>query len=159
MSEADRTMHTRGSSLPRALDVVVLTQREARIWRGLPNRDTQHSDPTTPELVPAPDPQRAHHHVRTGQAHHMHHRDPDDPGYFDAVADRVRDAERILIVGHSHGRSNMAQGFLAHARLRHPEIAARVIGEMSANIPALTDPEILELARQWYARYCQRERT
>lgn len=157
MSEAGRTMRGHDSSLPRALDVVVLTQREARIWRGLPDRDSQHHNPTQPDRVPAPDPHRPHRHVRTGQAHHMHHRDPDDPRYFDAVAEQVRDAERILIVGHSHGRSNMAKGFLAHAHLRHPEIAARVIGEMSADLPALTDPEILELARQWYARYCQRE--
>lgn len=158
MSEADRTKRDKESSLPRALDVIVLTQREARIWRGLPDRNTQHSDPTPPHLLAAPDTHRPHHHVRTGQAHHMHHRDPDDPKYFDAVAELVRDAERILVVGHAHGRSNMAQGFLAHARERHPDIAARVIGEMSADLPALTDPEILELARKWYARYCQRER-
>lgn len=146
------------SSLPRALDVVVLTQREARIWHGLPDRDSQHAKPTEPSRISAPDPHREHHHVRTGQAHHMHHLDPDDPKYFDAVADAVADAERILLVGHSHGRSNMAHGFITHAQARHPHIAARVIGEVNVNLPALTEPEILEFARKWYAGYCQRER-
>lgn len=151
-------MKPRSSSLPRALDVVVLTQREARIWHGLPDRDAQHANPTEPNRVLARDPHRAHHHVRTGQAHHMHHVDPDDPKYFDAVADAVADAERILLVGHAHGRSNMARGFITHAQARHPLIAARVIGEVNVDLPALSEPEILELARKWYARYCQRER-
>jgi hypothetical protein len=31
-----------------------------------------------------------------------------------------------------------------------------VIGEMNANLPALQDHEILDLARHWYAGYVER---
>jgi hypothetical protein len=86
----------------------------------------------------------------------MHHLDPDDPKYFDAVAAELGDAERILLVGHGHGRSNMAQGFLARAREHHRSIAERVIGELSADFAALTEPEVLDLARTWYTAYCRR---
>ncbi|MEY3132462.1 MAG: hypothetical protein RLZ29_799 [Actinomycetota bacterium] len=151
-------MRKPNDTLPKALDVVVLTQDEARIWHGLPDRERQHGNPTKPQRVAARDPHRVHRHVRTGQAHHMHHLDADDPKYFDAVAAQVGDAERILLVGHARGRSNMAKGFAAHVSKRHRQIAKRVIGEIEADIPALTEPEILELARSWYARYCKRER-
>ena len=86
----------------------------------------------------------------------MHHLDPDDPKYFDAVAAELGDAERILLVGHGHGRSNMAQGFLARAREHRRPIAERVIGELSADLAALTEPEVLDLARTWYTAYCRR---
>ena len=150
-------MPDKPSTLPHQLDVVVLTQREALIWHGLPERSTQHYHPVAPQRVMAPDAHRAHHHVRTGQAHHMHHLDPDDPKYFDAVAEQVRDATRILLVGHGQGRSNMAKGFLSHAQERHRHIAKRVIGDIDADLSSLTEPEIVELARAWYARFCQRE--
>jgi hypothetical protein len=142
---------------PKTLDLVVITQSEARIWHGLPNRDSQHGHPTKPQRVTAPDPHRVHHHVRTGQAHHMHHPDPDDPKYFEAVAAQVGDAQRILVVGHAQGRSNMAKGFIAHMKRSHHVIAERVIGEISADLSALTEPELVDLARIWYAGYVQRE--
>lgn len=150
-------MRKQTSSLPKTLDVVVISQSEARIWHGLPEEDTQHRQPTKPQIVVAPDPHRAHHHVRTGQAHHMHHLDPDDPKYFDAVAEQVADAQRILVVGHAHGRSNMAKGFIEHVKHNHHLVAERVIGEIAADLSALTDPELLKLARLWYAGYVQRE--
>ncbi|NCX18334.1 MAG: hypothetical protein EBX15_06220, partial [Acidimicrobiia bacterium] len=81
----------------------MISQSEALIWHGLPDRDKQHSRPTKPKRIAAPDPHRAHHHVRTGQAHHMHHRDPDDPKFFEAVASQVGSASRILVVGHAQG--------------------------------------------------------
>ena len=144
-------------SFPKMLDVVVMTQSETRIWHGLPERDSQHGHPTKPHRVIAPDPHRAHHHVRTGQAHHMHHPDPDDPKYFESVAKEVGDAQRILLVGHGQGRSNMAKGFIAHVKQRHHLIAERVIGDITVDLSALTEPEIVELARAWYTGYCQRE--
>lgn len=144
-------------SFPKALDVVVITQSEARIWHGLPDYDSQHRHPLKPQRVMAPDPNRVHRHVRTGQAHHMHHVDPDDPRYFDAVAAEVGDAQRILVVGHAHGRSNMAKGFIAHVKRNHHLIAERVIGDISADLSALSEPELVNLARIWYAGYVQRE--
>lgn len=143
-------------SFAKTLDLVVITQSEARIWHGLPDRDSQRGHPTKPQRVSAPDPHRAHHHVRTGQAHHMHHPDADDPKYFDAVAAQVGDAQRILVVGHAQGRSNMAKGFIAHVQRNHHLIAERVIGDISADLSALTEPELVELARVWYAGYVQR---
>jgi hypothetical protein len=138
------------------LHVVVFTEAEARIWRGLPHRDEQHRHPTVPLSVSAPDPHRRHHHVRTGQARHMHHLAPDDPKFFDAVANELRDADRILLIGHGHGRSNMAQRFAVRAREHHRLIAERVIGELSVDLSAMTEPQILEFARTWYAGYCKR---
>lgn len=144
-------------TFPEALDVLVISQSEALIWHGLPDRDKQHSRPTKPQRIAAPDPHRAHHHVRTGQAHHMHHRDPDDPKFFEAVASQVGSASRILVVGHAQGRSNMAKGFINYVKQHHHVIAERVIGEISANISVVTEPELVELARIWYAGYVQRE--
>lgn len=164
-------MHKTPPSLQHALDVVVLTQEGARIWHGLPNESPFHAagpeshgiggtelhqaPEIQPQHVSAPDPHRSHHHVRTGQAHHMHHPDPDNPKYFDDVAEAICDADRILLVGHGQGRSNMADAFLKHARQKHHDIAKRVIGTINANIPALTEPQIVELAHSWYARYCR----
>ncbi len=139
-----------------AVDVVVLTQDGARIWHGLPERDGEHAHPTHPEHVAAPDPHRPHRHNRTGQFHHGHHRDRDDPRYFDAVMERLGDAERILLVGHGHGRSNIARAFATHVARHHHAVARRVIGEIEGDLSALSEPEILEMARRWYAGWCMR---
>ncbi|MEY2740130.1 MAG: hypothetical protein ACO26C_06670 [Ilumatobacteraceae bacterium] len=139
-----------------AVDVVVLTEREARIWHGLPPRADEHAHPTEPERVEAPDQHRPHRHVRTGQFHRGHHLDHDDPRYFEDVVARLGDAERLLLVGHGRGRSNMARAFMDHVGRRHRTVARRVIGEIEGDLSALTEPEILEMARRWYAGYCQR---
>ena len=136
-------------SRPHALDVVVVREHEALIWHGLP----KSGESVEPQRVPARDPHRDHRHVHTGQAHHMHHPDGDDPVFFDAIAREVTDAERILVIGHGHGRSNVSHGFVDRARTHHREIAERVIGEMRANLPALEDHQLIDLARHWYAGY------
>jgi hypothetical protein len=51
----------------------------------------------------------------------------------------------------------MAKGFIAHMKRSHHVIAERVIGEISADLSALTEPELVDLARIWYAGYVQRE--
>jgi hypothetical protein len=132
-----------------AVAIVVVREREALIWHGLPPR----TERVIPQRIIAPDAHRDHRHVRTGQAHHLHHVDADDPKYFDAIASSLGDAERILLVGHGHGRSNLSHGFAKHVERHHRGVSERVIGEMNANLPALQDHEILDLARHWYAGY------
>lgn len=148
-------MREKPSSFPHALDVVVMNQLETTIWHGLPPRDAG-APQTEPQVVSAPDRNREHRHVRTAQGQHMHHRDPNDPKYMEAVADAVCDAERILLVGHGHGRSSTSRAFLTHVQSRRPEIAKRVIGEIGSDLSALDRAEIVELARRWYATYIAR---
>ena len=61
------------------------------------------------------------------------------------VAEQVADAQRILVVGHAHGRSNMAKGFIEHVKHNHHLVAERVIGEIAADLSALTvGPLVME---------------
>lgn len=135
-----------------ALAVVVVREHEALIWHGLPPQN----DYVPPERTVAADPHRNHRHVRTGQAHHLHHVDSDDPKYFDAIARQLGDAERILLIGHGKGRSNLSRGFAKHVEQHHREVSKRIIGQMNANLPALKDFDVLDLARHWYAGYVTR---
>lgn len=86
----------------------------------------------------------------------MHHRDPNEPSYLEAVADALCDAERILLIGHGQGRSNTSQAFLTYATSRRPDVAARVIGSITSGISAMDRAQVLDLARRWYASYIQR---
>lgn len=148
-------MRKRSPTFTHALDVVVMNQHETLVWHGLPPRTTRGRS-AAPQVIGAPDERREHRHVRAGQERHLHHRAADDPKYFDAVAHELTDAERILLIGHGTGRSNMTFGFLEHATTHHPEVAHRVIGHLTSNLSALDHGELLDVARRWYATYLTR---
>jgi len=55
----------------------------------------------------------------------------------------------------SHGKSK-ASSVLALVQFlerKHPDLARKVVGAIHSNVEALTEPEILALAREWFDGY------
>ena len=96
-------------------------------------------------------PHDPHNHL-----HHLTHRDRsrergqrahEDPSFYERVAQAVRDARRIVLVGHGHGHSDAAHHLNAYLAAHHPETAARVRPLISADLSSVTQPQLLALAR------------
>jgi stalled ribosome rescue protein Dom34 len=84
---------------------------------------------------------------------HLHHKQgaigsgnaPEDHAYYQAVADAIKDAGEILIVG----PSNAKLVFFKHLQTHAPAIAARVVSVETVDHP--TDGELLKFARHHFA--------
>jgi len=84
---------------------------------------------------------------------HLHHRQgtigsgraPEDHAYYQAVADGIKDAGEILIVGPSNAKLELFKHLHAHA----PAIAARVVSVETVDHP--TDGQLLKFARRHFA--------
>jgi stalled ribosome rescue protein Dom34 len=84
---------------------------------------------------------------------HLHHKDgavgagkaPEDHAYFQAVADAIKDAGEILIVGPSSAKLELLRHLQQHA----PATAARVVSVETVDHPS--DGELLKFARRHFA--------
>jgi len=88
-------------------------------------------------------------HRGPAQEHHLHHLDPDDEKYYKVLLSTIKSASEIMLVGHGTGDSNAMEGFAEYFRDHAPQEFRKVSEMRNANIPALTDGEILKLARFW----------
>ena len=84
---------------------------------------------------------------------HLHHKEgavgsgnaPQDHVYYQGVADAIKDAGEILIVGPSSAKLELFKHLQAHA----PAIAARVVSVETVDHPS--DGELLKFARRHFA--------
>jgi stalled ribosome rescue protein Dom34 len=83
---------------------------------------------------------------------HLHHKRgvigagnaPEDHVYYQAVADAIKDADDILIVGPSTAKLE----FFKHLHTHAPQIAARVVSVETVDHP--TDGQLLKFARRHF---------
>jgi hypothetical protein len=124
--------------------VVALTTRDAKVWT------TGVAPGTKPETIKALDAHGEQRHVRAAQADHMHHRKFDDTVFFGAIADAIRDAASVLLIGHGKGKANAMLSFVQFLERRRPEIAQKVDGAVDHDLEAMTDGQVLAAARDWH---------
>lgn len=127
--------------------VVALSQDEARIWL------VDFEKGSLPTRVFAPSEKNAHHHVRGSQSHHGHSSDPAEKGFFDVIISHVASADEILLIGHGVGKANAVFRFAQFAERYNSEVAKKILGALDSNLPAMTENEILSLAREWFEKY------
>lgn len=124
--------------------VVALTKNDARIWLSDATRGT------APETITRPAQDEAHRHVREAQAGHGHKTNHGEREFLEQVATAVAPAADILIIGHGKGKSNAMIRLAQHLERHHPAVAKKVVGAIDANLPAMTEPQILATAREWF---------
>ncbi|MEI6404710.1 MAG: hypothetical protein WCO64_02930 [Actinomycetes bacterium] len=125
--------------------IAVITRDETRIW----STDAKRGDiPTTIALPPVD-----HHHVREAQHHGGHESTKNDRPYHEAIAQALRPAGEILLIGHGKGKGNSMLQFVQFLESHHHDIAAHVVGTVEEDIVAMTEPEILAAARKWIATH------
>jgi hypothetical protein len=83
------------------------------------------------------------------EADYKGERVPEADEFYERVAQRVRNASSILLLGDSTGKSSAMQYLQAYLKHRHKEIADRVVAAQDADLSAISLGEIEQIARRY----------
>lgn len=125
--------------------VAVIMHDETRLW------STHAQEGSAPDKIHIEVAQR-HLHVREVHHHGGHDTSAYDAPYFDEIANALKPCAEILLIGHGKGKGNSVLTFLSHIEKHHPDVEKKVIGIIDENLPALTEQQILESARDWFSQ-------
>ena len=95
------------------------------------------------------DPFGFHHHlIHRKEAHYKGEHVPEEDSYYEELAQDLVHADAIILIGHGTGKSS-AEAFLSdYLKTHHPEMFQRIIATETADLSALTEPEIEEIAKE-----------
>jgi len=129
------------------LMTVAITRDEARVW-------TSADEPgVKPASIRAPSEMSRHHHVREAQHHHGHDTDHGNLAFYESITRAVDGTSEILLVGHGRGKADEMLHLTQYWERKHPGVAQRVVGAIDSDLEALTDNQVLALAREWFEQY------
>lgn len=135
------------SDISNKLVVITITRDEARIWA------TGLDKGSRPEKIFAPAEKGSFHHLRQTLHQSGHSDDPADWGYFDLIANEVKDASEILLIGHGEGKANAVLRFVQFVERNNPVVAKKIVGAIDTNLFSMTENQILASAREWFDQY------
>ena len=87
---------------------------------------------------------------------HRHERDlpgqraPLDHDYLERLSAAIAAAEAVLLLGHGQGQADVRRLLVAHLRRHHPQLLARIVGVVTVDDSALSEAELLALAREHF---------
>ena len=123
--------------------VLTITKHEARVWATGTERGA------IPTRIFAP-PELNSHHFRDDPKHQGRGDGPGVPTYFREIIQSIKGATEILIIGHGHGKASSMLHFIQYLERKEPDLAAKVVDAIDTNLIAMTEPEILAMAREWF---------
>ena len=124
--------------------VVVIDHHAAHTYR-----DFGGSRPADERKVRPYDPFHFHHHlIHRKEAHYRGERVPEEDSFYEEVTKDITPASEIVLIGHATGKSNAADFLREYLNIHHPDISRRVIASESADLSAVTEPEIEALAKR-----------
>jgi len=129
------------------LVAVAIMRDEARVWA------TGVESGTKPEAIHAPNEKERHQHVREAQHHHGHDTDHQSAAFYESIAEAVRPASEIVLIGHGKGKANEMLHFTQYLERKHPDVAAKVVAAIDSDLEALSSDQILALVRDWFEEY------
>ncbi len=84
----------------------------------------------------------------------MHSSETMEPVFFGEIEKVLSGSSKIVLVGHGKGRSNAVDRFMVHLAESRSPVLGRVIATGMANLPALSDAEVIAAARErWSVEY------
>jgi hypothetical protein len=99
------------------------------------------------------DPKRLLHHIeRKARDADRDEIYPEDTHFFDAIATAASTGGEIVVIGHGKGQSNEAEHLSAYLKVHHKETYGRIAATLSADLPHLSLPELLEIGRRAFAQ-------
>jgi hypothetical protein len=125
------------------LVVVTITRDEARVWA------TGMERGMNPTMLCPPAALNSH-HFRDDPKHHGRGDGPGVPRYYEEIVTAVGGASEILLIGHGHGKASAMLHFMQYLERNHTDLAELVVDAIDTNLIAMTEPEILALARGWF---------
>ncbi|MEN9495590.1 MAG: hypothetical protein RLZZ137_630 [Cyanobacteriota bacterium] len=124
--------------------VVRLDHHGASLWR-FDGEEVEHAQ-LHPHGLWGGDQNLSHRHERDlpGQ------RAPLDHDYLERLSAAIADAEAVLLLGHGQGQADVRRLLVAHLRRHHPQLLARIAGVVTVDDSALSEAELLALAREHF---------
>jgi hypothetical protein len=124
--------------------VVVIDHHAAHIYH-----DLGGSKPQDEVTVKPYDPFGFQHHlIHRKEAHYKGDHVPEEDSWYEEIAADLVRAKAIILIGHATGKSSAA-GFLSeYLKTHHPETFHRIIANETADLSALTEPEIEAIAKK-----------
>jgi len=128
---------------PAAPDMVVTVEHhEARLFA------IEGTSPHVRRLRPY-DPHHFRHHLTHRQERELRgQREGEEPSYYAQIAAALEPARRIVLLGHGTGHSNAAAHLEELLRMKHPDIARRVVATKAVDLSAMTEAQLLASAAQ-----------
>jgi hypothetical protein len=124
--------------------VVVIDHHGAHIFR-----DLGASRPKDDAAIEPYDPHHFHHHlIHRKEAHYQGDRVPEDTAFYEQVAAALVPANEIVLIGHGTGKSSAVDVLREYLAKHHVDISRRVKAIETADLSALTEPEIEAIAKR-----------
>jgi hypothetical protein len=124
--------------------MIVVDHHEAKIYQ----IDVTSGDMSKHEIKPYDPHHFLHHLTHKDQSRERGQRAPEDPTFYQRIAQAVTTGGQIVVVGHGEGKSNASAHLMEYLRLHHHEIYRRVVREVAADLSSDTSPQLLDIARQ-----------
>jgi predicted AAA+ superfamily ATPase len=127
------------------MEIVTIDHHSARFFQ----TTNQNGSVREVERLQPHDPHHFRHHVEhRKEADYAGQRIPEAAEFFERIAERLKDASSVLLVGDATGKSSAVRALLDYLEHRHGELAARVTGTVDADLSAITLGEIERIARR-----------
>jgi hypothetical protein len=142
---------SKGSSEPAAHPLpaapslmVVVDHHGAKIYA----LDLASDDVSKHEITPYDPHHFLHHLTHKGQSHERGQRAPEEPAFYESIAQAVALGGKIVVVGHGEGKSNAAGHLSEYLSIHHPATFARIVLEVVADLSSVTPAQLLDVGRK-----------
>jgi hypothetical protein len=123
--------------------IVVIDHHAAHVYK-----DFGGSRPANEHKAQPYDPFDSHHHlIHRKEAHYRGERVPEEHSFYEEIAKDIVPASEIVVIGHATGKSNAAGLLNEYLKAHYPDVSRRVIASESADLSAVTEPEIEAIAK------------
>jgi hypothetical protein len=124
--------------------VVVIDHHVAHIYH-----DLGGSRPQGEVTVKPYDPFGFQHHlIHRKEAHYKGDRVPEEDSYYQEIAMDLVRAEAIILIGHGTGKSSAVGFLIGYLKAHRPDEFQRIVAAETADLSALTEPQIEEIAKR-----------
>lgn len=124
--------------------VVVIDHHVAHVYC-----DIDRKVPELEDTVHPYDPFGFHHHlIHKKEAHYQGERVPEDKTFYEQIAGELLPAKEIVLIGHGVGKSSAVAHLAQYLEENHHDTWQHVIATETADLSALTPPEIEAIAKR-----------
>lgn len=124
--------------------VVTITNEDAKVWA------TGTEKGAKPEKIHVPE-RHKHLHIKNGPNDHLDkHEDTLTLKFYEEIVQAISTASEILLIGHGTGKASSMVHFVQYLERKHPDLGKKVVDALDENLNAMSEPQILALARSWF---------
>jgi hypothetical protein len=119
---------------------------------------TVDSPEERPAHVAAPDPRGRFHKVRHHAGNPSGTYEDDSSAYWHEITEALTPAAAILALGHGSGKANASHHWVTYVEKHRPDVAAKLVADVRADIDHIDDRQILRLAQVYFGEARNRGR-